>query len=103
MATSDNIKEEPDTVQYSITCNMCDNTLDLCNCESYTVTHAEEKPHQCTVCEKRFTKSGKLNKHMKIHNQEKPYQCKICEKMFTTSFFLKQHSRTHKGEKPYQV
>ena len=64
--------------------------------------HTNEKPYECDVCEKRFSQSSNLTKHMRIHTNEKPYECDVCEKRFRTSSDLKTHMRIHTNEKPYE-
>jgi len=56
------------------------------------------KPYLCTVCDKRFTLKGNLNKHKQIHDRptgEKVYHCTQCEKCFTTQECLRQHIYVH--------
>ena len=65
-------------------------------------THTNEKPYECDVCEKRFSDSGNLKKHMRIHTNEKPYECDVCDKAFRQSGHLKTHMRIHTNEKPYE-
>ena len=37
----------------------------------HMVTHSEEKPHKCKVCDKSFGLLGNLNEHMLTHRAEK--------------------------------
>ena len=61
-----------------------------------------EHPHDdktrtylCTVCDKRFTMKGNLNKHKEIHTADKLYSCTQCEKCFSTQRYLRQHMNVH--------
>ena len=61
--------------------------------------HTNEKPYECDVCEKRFTRSEYLKSHMRIHTNEKPYECDVCEKRFRQSGALKNpHAYSHERE-----
>uniref|UniRef100_A0A665U3X2 Early growth response 4 n=1 Tax=Echeneis naucrates TaxID=173247 RepID=A0A665U3X2_ECHNA len=61
------------------------------------------KPFPCTVagCERRFSRSDELNRHVRIHTGQKPFQCAICARSFSRSDHLTTHTRTHTGEKPF--
>ena len=50
-----------------------------------------EHPHDdklrsylCTVCDKRFTAKGNLNKHKQIHTGALLFSCTLCKKRFAT-------------------
>ncbi|KAK7910124.1 hypothetical protein WMY93_014808 [Mugilogobius chulae] len=61
------------------------------------------KPFPCVVqgCERRFSRSDELNRHVRIHTGQKPFQCTICSRAFSRSDHLTTHTRTHTGEKPF--
>lgn len=52
-------------------------------------------------CERRFSRSDELNRHVRIHTGQKPFQCAICARSFSRSDHLTTHTRTHTGEKPF--
>ncbi|XP_030630792.1 early growth response protein 4 [Chanos chanos] len=62
-----------------------------------------EKPFTCPVesCERRFSRSDELNRHVRIHTGHKPFQCRVCMRCFSRSDHLTTHMRTHTGEKPF--
>ena len=64
--------------------------------------HSGDKPYKCHVCEKAFSQSGDLNKHMRVHTGDKPYKCHVCGKAFSRSDDLNKHMRVHTGDKPYK-
>ncbi|XP_061095776.1 zinc finger protein 41-like isoform X2 [Conger conger] len=55
-----------------------------------------EKPHQCSLCGKRFPLESHLN-NQNIHSEEKPNTCSLCGKCFTTASVLQRHQRIHTG------
>ncbi|XP_077287078.1 uncharacterized protein LOC143911873 isoform X2 [Arctopsyche grandis] len=66
-------------------------------------TPIHERPYACPVenCDRRFSRSDELTRHIRIHTGQKPFQCRICMRSFSRSDHLTTHIRTHTGEKPF--
>ena len=50
----------------------------------YVLTHTEENPYQCHICQNTFTQAGSLKIHMLAHTGDKPYKCSNCKKHIHT-------------------
>lgn len=66
-------------------------------------TPPHERPYACPAdgCDRRFSRSDELTRHVRMHTGQKPFQCRICMRSFSRSDHLTTHIRTHTGEKPF--
>ncbi|KAL7873293.1 hypothetical protein AOLI_G00123640 [Acnodon oligacanthus] len=66
-------------------------------------TPVHERPYPCPAegCDRRFSRSDELARHVRVHTGHKPFQCRICMRSFGRSDHLTTHIRTHTGEKPF--
>ncbi|XP_061181836.1 zinc finger protein 107-like [Saccostrea echinata] len=66
------------------------------------ITPVQPGEHRkCKLCEKRFTDTESLEKHMGLHTYGRGYNCEVCGKSFSAKSFLKVHMMIHTGERPF--
>ncbi|KAJ2817339.1 hypothetical protein GGI24_005428 [Coemansia furcata] len=66
-----------------------------CNLTSHKLTHTEERPYPCDLCEQRFSRNHDLKRHQKIHTGARPFVCTRCNRGFARADALRRH--TSKG------
>jgi hypothetical protein len=65
-------------------------------------SHTGLKLFHCWICMRSFSRSDNLTTHIRNHTRKKKFQCRICMRSFSKSDHLTTHIRTHTGEKPFQ-
>ncbi|XP_008937531.1 PREDICTED: early growth response protein 1, partial [Merops nubicus] len=68
-------------------------------------TPPHERPYACPVesCDRRFSRSDELTRHIRIHTGQKPFQCRICGRKFARSDERKRHTKIHLRQKDKKV
>ena len=106
-----NVYFETQNLQYNVYYSVNDVAYTFCDTKLHgnyhsvrdVITHTEEKPIKCNICDQCQWNSNKQDKHLEIHTGEKPCQCNICDiNLITTKSDLEYKQRTHTREKPYQ-
>lgn len=64
-------------------------------------THTGEQPYKCNYCERSFSISSNLQRHVRnIHNKEKPFKCPLCDRCFGQQTNLDRHLKKHEADGP---
>ncbi|KAL4889515.1 hypothetical protein BDV59DRAFT_195627 [Aspergillus ambiguus] len=56
--------------------------------------------HRCHTCNKNFSKSEHLTRHLRSHTKERPYECTVCGKLYSRSDVLRRHEKSHQNGSP---
>ncbi|XP_062568127.1 zinc finger protein 888-like isoform X5 [Saccostrea cucullata] len=96
---SEMIKTE---IENPLQCDYCDKAFSsTLLLKRHISVHTGERPYKCDVCEKTFNLPHHLKTHARIHTNVRPYKCEVCGRAFNESSSLKRHSRIHAKERPY--
>lgn len=81
-------------------CQYCDKTFSrTTHLRRHILTHTKEKQYHCTICSKSFARSDHLAKHESQHSGERPFKCQLCEKAFKRAEHLRNHIESKHGDK----
>jgi uncharacterized Zn-finger protein len=85
-------------------CIICNKTFS----KSYSLTrhmklHTGDRPHRCEICFARYIQRSDLRRHIEsIHVKLPKFQCSLCVKTFCTKKSMKNHELLHNDALPYR-
>ena len=89
--------------RHRLQCNVCDKIFsESGKLKRHMLTHSTKKNHKCEICGKGFIERHKLVRHMLSHTGKRDHQCPECERSFTLKHNLTIHMRIHENLRPYQ-
>lgn len=84
------------------TCELCQKSYSRSNSlRRHLLVHTGEKAYACDLCDKKFSIKSYLTAHRKIHSGETPFGCTLCFKQFNRVSNLRAHMLVHTGLKPH--
>ncbi|CAL8265765.1 unnamed protein product [Gadus morhua 'NCC'] len=87
-------------------CEACGKAFrDVYHLNRHRLSHSDEKPYSCPVCQQRFKRKDRMSYHVRSHQGgvEKPYICPHCAKAFSRPDHLNSHVRqVHSTERPFK-
>ena len=78
----------PNPVRKNHACETCGKAFrDVYHLNRHRLSHSDEKPFSCPVCQQRFKRKDRMSHHVRSHQGgvEKPYVCPHCSKAFSRS------------------
>ncbi|XP_046891072.1 vascular endothelial zinc finger 1-like isoform X2 [Hypomesus transpacificus] len=67
-------------------CDMCGKAFrDVYHLNRHKLSHSDEKPFECPICQQRFKRKDRMTYHVRSHDGgvHKPYICSVCGKGFS--------------------
>uniref|UniRef100_A0A8C9SM65 Si:ch211-166g5.4 n=1 Tax=Scleropages formosus TaxID=113540 RepID=A0A8C9SM65_SCLFO len=87
-------------------CEACGKAFrDVYHLNRHRLSHSDEKPYSCPICQQRFKRKDRMSYHVRSHQGgvEKPYVCPHCAKGFSRPDHLNSHVRqVHSTERPFK-
>lgn len=84
-------------------CSICNRCFSMSsNLQKHIDTHSTEKPYPCTICNQSFKTQRSLKFHTVCYHQpEDKVKCQLCDKGFVSKSYLKMHMLYHTGQKNF--
>ncbi|XP_058476545.1 myc-associated zinc finger protein isoform X2 [Solea solea] len=86
----------PNPVKKNHACETCGKAFrDVYHLNRHRLSHSDEKPFSCPICQQRFKRKDRMSHHVRSHQGgvEKPYVCPHCGKAFSRPDHLNSHVR----------
>ncbi|KAK2828711.1 hypothetical protein Q5P01_019745 [Channa striata] len=87
-------------------CDMCGKAFrDVYHLNRHKLSHSDEKPFECPICQQRFKRKDRMTYHVRSHDGgvHKPYVCSVCGKGFSRPDHLSCHVKhVHSSERPFK-
>uniref|UniRef100_A0A6Q2Z9S0 C2H2-type domain-containing protein n=1 Tax=Esox lucius TaxID=8010 RepID=A0A6Q2Z9S0_ESOLU len=101
-----NPSPSPNQVRKNHACEACGKAFrDVYHLNRHRLSHSDEKPYHCPICQQRFKRKDRMSYHVRSHQGgvEKPYVCPHCAKGFSRPDHLNSHVRqVHSTERPFK-
>lgn len=101
-----NPSPNPNPVRKNHACEACGKAFrDVYHLNRHRLSHSDEKPYSCPICQQRFKRKDRMSYHVRSHQGgvEKPYVCPHCAKGFSRPDHLNSHVRqVHSTERPFK-
>ncbi|XP_051542425.1 vascular endothelial zinc finger 1-like isoform X1 [Myxocyprinus asiaticus] len=99
-------KKPPKPVKKNHGCEMCGKAFrDVYHLNRHKLSHSDEKPFECPICQQRFKRKDRMTYHVRSHDGgvHKPYICSVCGKGFSRPDHLSCHVKhVHSSERPFK-
>ncbi|XP_073684741.1 myc-associated zinc finger protein [Garra rufa] len=100
------VNQNPNPVRKNHACETCGKAFrDVYHLNRHRLSHSDEKPFSCPICQQRFKRKDRMSHHVRSHQGgvEKPYVCPHCAKAFSRPDHLNSHVRqVHSSERPFK-
>ncbi|KAF0038173.1 hypothetical protein F2P81_008657 [Scophthalmus maximus] len=100
------IKKPTKPVKKNHGCEMCGKAFrDVYHLNRHKLSHSDEKPFECPICQQRFKRKDRMTYHVRSHDGgvHKPYVCSVCGKGFSRPDHLSCHVKhVHSSERPFK-
>lgn len=89
------------TTDKTFPCPTCGLTFVTSSARSAHRRQVHQRHHLCQTCDRAFSTSQKLERHLRTHTGVKDYKCETCKKEFSLEENLKMHYNVHLGKKNF--